>query len=579
MVTNILVIAMWFGLVTGLVEGAGFVFFQKLGWLGWERSLSAVSLEIIWLSTLFNLLLFSMLGLLLSALAYFLPKLVLTWKTVFLFAFLMFYDWVSLTGRIHEYSALILGVGTTVAFTRWFSKHDAVVLYFWRRSLPCVAIVALLALIGIQGGLWMRERIAIAKLPVASLDAPNILVIVLDALRADHLSSYGYGLPTSPNLDRIAQQGVLFENAFATSSWSPPSHASLLTGRYLYEHGVEWNRALDNRYPTLAESLRARGYRTGAFSANWMWFSRRWGFGRGFILFDDYFHSIGDVFGRTLYGRKVLEYRLLRYRRLLGFDDHPMRRRASDINRSFLRWIKHDSEKPFFVFLNYIDTHWPYLPPTPYRYKFLQSNKTIGNYDDAIAYVDDHIGQLLTELQRRKLAKNTLVVITSDHGESLGEHGLSGHRNALYREEIHVPLIFRWPGHVPAGVRMQRPVTNAAIPATVMDLVDAGDQTLFPGPSLTQLWEDPESHSNWPYPLAEIAQAPFEEHKKLPIYHGWMKSLVSPKWHYIENEKLGAELYDWNNDPQELYNLVTRPEVQGVVKRFQAKLQQFMSDR
>ena len=148
-----------------------------------------------------------------------------------------------------------------------------------------------------------------SKLPAAAGDAPNVLVIVVDTLRADHLSSYGYARPTTPNIDRIATEGVLFENAVATSSWTFPSHASLLTGRYQYEHGMDKIREMPavggnafsaNGLPTLGEVLMQKGYRTGAFSANRTYFTHDLGFGRGFIHFEDYFHSPSDMFVRTL---------------------------------------------------------------------------------------------------------------------------------------------------------------------------------------------------------------------------------------------------------------------------------------
>src|SRR5215470_1373262 len=176
---------------------------------------------------------------------------------------------------------------------------------------------------------------------MASSDAPNIIMIVIDALRADHLSSYGYVRPTSPHLDRLAQQGVVFEHALSASSYTLPAHASLLTGRYLYEHGVEWNNRtarFANRYPRLAEALQSRGYRTAAFSANVFWVTRSKGFGRGFIHFEDYFQSVADMAARTLYGR-IIETLILRR---LGYEDIPARRRASDINRSVLQWIERD---------------------------------------------------------------------------------------------------------------------------------------------------------------------------------------------------------------------------------------------
>ena len=159
-----------------------------------------------------------------------------------------------------------------------------VAIRFWRRSWEYSVAVLLALSLRIQGGKWLHERIMDARLPVASPGSPNLLVLVMDTLRADHLSTYGYARTTSPALDRLAKHGMLFENAIAPCSWSLPSHASLLTGRYPLEHGLVnvqpmpwlgWGRTAMNGYPTLGEALQQRGYRTGAFSANRVYFSRR----------------------------------------------------------------------------------------------------------------------------------------------------------------------------------------------------------------------------------------------------------------------------------------------------------------
>ena len=178
-----------------------------------------------------------------------------------------------------------------------------------------------LAFAGIQGGKWLQERNAVAHLPTAAAGAPNVLVIVVDTLRADHVSSYGYARPTTPNFDRMAQQGVLFDNAISPCSWSLPSHVSLLTGLYQFEHGIGnvqpepwlgWGRKAWAASPLWERRWSNRGYRTGAFSANRTYFSASLGFGRGFHHFEDYFHSPSDMFVRTLYGREFARIYLKR---------------------------------------------------------------------------------------------------------------------------------------------------------------------------------------------------------------------------------------------------------------------------
>jgi arylsulfatase A-like enzyme len=585
-ITLPLLIALWFGLAAGLIEGGGQLLLQKL-WT-WQASLI---LPIVWVSAFFYVLLFGAMGLALMAIGFLLPRFPVVTLSVFLFALLMFRSWLSpeFPWGIESYALWIMAIGLALTLSRWFYKHPQGALRFLRRSLPILVAAAVLAFLGIQGGSWLKERLAVAGLPPSAPDAPNIMVIVVDTLRADHLSSYGYLRPTSPNIDHLAQQGVLFESAFSTAPWTAPSHASLLTGRYPYEHQAFWIGEelpyLDDTYPVLPEALQEQGYRTAAFSANTHWFTRRVGFGRGFMRFEDFFHSPVEAAMRTYYGRNILFYILPR---LPNYQGDPLRKWAPDVNRSVLHWLDHDPEKPFFVFLNYFDVHDPYVSPQPYRSQFSklqnpggrlnsdlpfttssaeQLQGEIDAYDGAIVYVDHQISQLLAEIQRRGLGNNLLVFLTSDHGEAFGEHGVFLHAHSVYREEIHVPLILWWPGHLPAGLRISQPVTNAALPATIMDLLDLDDQTMFPGTSLAQLWEAPQEHPDWPMPLAEMEHRAWRVDDS-PSRHGAMKSLVSPQWHYIDHEAFGIEVYDWQKDSQELNNLAETPEGQSIIDWF-----------
>jgi arylsulfatase A-like enzyme len=424
-------------------------------------------------------------------------------------------------------------------------------------------------------------------LPPASSGSPNVLVIVIDTLRADHLSLFGYPRPTSPNIDQLAQQGVLFDAAISPSSWTLPSHASMLTGRYTYEHGADnvkpmsavsdHLQTLNTRYPMLGEALEKHGYRTAGFSGNRVYFSRQVGLGRGFTHFEDY--TAADMFPRTVLGRKIaaliLQHDAVRnflvragFRGLehVQLGDDFIRKRGDEINKAALQWIDRDRTRPFFAFLNYFDVHSPYGPGQSIGQKFSHGHGTdVDDYDDVVADADGYVGDLLHELDRRGLSGNTFVILTSDHGELLHEHGISGHRNALYFPLIHVPFIVRKPGSIPAGVRVDTPVTISALPATVMDLLGCGDQTLFPGPSLVDLWRHPGARPDWPYPLSELAQFP-EELPNFPSRSGSMKSMVNAEWHYIYHSKFGAQLYDLTKDPQEANDLARQPDVRPVVE-------------
>jgi len=603
-IETLVLVATWFGIFAGLTEGGGLLLFQRINWTQWGR-LMHVSKEVLWISPLVDLSFFLIVSLsvwLISRLSQRIPSIQVL---VFLLTFLTIYDWLALTNRLYHRACLIMALGVAVAFTRWIAKREASSVTFWKKSTPWLAAVFLLTLWAIQGGKWAHEKIAVARLPAAPQSAPNVLVIVLDTLRADHLSSYGYSRPTSPEIDRIASQGVLFENAIAPCSWSLPSHASLLTGRAPSEHGMQnvqampwpgWGEKSLSGYPALGEVLRHRGYRTGAFSANRIYFTRNVGLGRGFIHFEDYFDSVGDSFVRTLYGREFARLylnrsenskvtRALRYLGLESWLDkdsegsgdfggaYGVRKRARAVNQELMQWIDRDRQHPFFAFLNYLDVHYSYGGPPGYLKPYWDRGTTVDEYDAGLKYVDDYIGRLLRELERRE-ARNTIVVITSDHGESLGAHGLSYHGAALYRELIQVPLIISYPQQIPKGLRVAVPVSITGIPGTVMDLLADREPGVFPGPSLSALWKSQNQQTNWPYPISELAQTdiivPADRvvEGKIPIAtNGWMKSLVAPRWHLITHEKFGHQLYDWTNDPKESNNLIDSPEGRATALR------------
>jgi len=439
----------------------------------------------------------------------------------------------------------------------------------------------------VLGGRAWRGRQAEAALRPAP-GAPNVVVIVIDTLRADHLGAYGYTRPTSPTLDRLAREGVLFERAFSASSWTVPSHASMLTGRHLFEHKVDWDGTLDGRYPTISEELQRRGYRTGAFSANLVAFNPHWGFDRGFIRFEAGFHSASDALLRTLYGR-YFRSQVLRRLGAGGAGQKP----ASQVNRAALDWIDRHPDRPFFAFLNYFDAHEPYVSPPLFAGRFASESagaaptrrdrrrpssdqlkqiperrlqRMRDDYDAAIAYIDDRIARLLEALEERQLGRDLIVVVTSDHGEAFGEHGTIWHRVTLYRELIHVPLIVWAPGRAPAGLRVDRPVSHTALPATLLDLLGERDHAPFPPPSLASLWREP-APRGFPPPIAEVSIAPFDGHVGTPIYSGSLRAIVSPRWHYIVSSNGDDELYDWEGDPAELHDLSDTPHGRAAARR------------
>ena len=525
------------------------------------------------------------------------PRLQLKKLTWFTLVFLAIFDWmfIILFGKISLVAIGILAVGVSYQTFTTIVKHEALLSPILQKALPWLAGLAIVLFIAIQGGGWLNERMKTSSLPEAESDAPNVIVIVVDTLRADHLSSYGYERDTSPFMDSLAAEGVRFENAISPSSWTQPSHASMLTGRYTYEHQAE-TTPLDETYPTIGEVMQENGYRTGAFSANTLFFTRRQGHGRGFLHFEDNYQSVPDAFfNSSLYGFLFDFYGL---RKVLKYEGVPTRVNAPDINDAVLGWIDQDQDKQFFVFLNYFDVHDPYTPPEPYRSKYAstpnpgglingfmeryspsltpeQIQTEIDAYDGSIAYVDYQIKSLFNELDARGLLDNTIVIITSDHGESLGEHGLLQHSASLYLDEIHVPLIVWGPGYMPAGISVDTPVTLTALPSTVLSLIGITDDT-FPQPSLSALMSD-DAPADWPDPISELAHlvgAP----EINPSTHGAMKSVVGDDMQYIVHEKFGEELYDWRKDPQELNNLIDESPSKSIVESFKVYLENLIGE-
>jgi arylsulfatase A-like enzyme len=585
-VGSLLTIAVCFGIFAGLIEGTGLLLFQRINWRRWGPMLH-VSKEIVWISPVADVLIFALVALLLTLFVRLFRRIPAQRTLVFVLAFLSVYDWLTLTERLLHSACILLALGVAFSTTRWFLRNRARAMNTLSKDLPYLLAAWTLIFAGMKGGEWLRERRQLANLSIARPGAPNVLMVVIDTLRADHLSSYGYSRPTTPNLDRLAAQGVLFENAISACSWTLPSHASLVTGLYPSMHGMGnaqpmpwlgWGQTSLRGYPTLGEQLQRLGYRTGAFSANQSYFTSNVGLGRGFIHFEDYFQSAQDMFFRTLYGResarvylhrteKSLFTRSIRFLHLGALLD--VRKHADEVNREALRWIDHGGA-PFFAFLNYIDVH-DQASPQEFRAPW-GWNSPIDRYDSALAYDDAEIGELLKSLGQRGLAQNTMVIITSDHGESLGQHDMQFHGIALYREQVRVPLLIRYMGErylreVPAGTRVQHPISNVSIAATVMDFASGQNQNVFPGYGLEALWNEARSPAFWPNPTSELAKNdividPDRQARNVEptAMDGDMRSLITPQWHFIVHEKLGEQLYDWVRDPGETHNLISTPE-------------------
>jgi arylsulfatase A-like enzyme len=578
---QLLLLAAWFALITSLgeisIRGVQKFFLHQFVF---------VSPYIVWMAPLANLLLFAIAGLALCLVARYCPRLVSLRLAASSFAFLTFSGPLLWYSRLHVYAALLLAVGLAVQAARSIAAHSQGFHTLVRYTVGWMAVAIVGLTVSVYGWRVLTEREALATLPPASRDAPNVLLIVLDTVRARNLSLYGYPRPTTPQLERMANTGVVFERALSTSPWTLPSHATLFTGRFPHELSADWLTPLNTIYPTLAEVFSAHGYVTAGFVANLLYCTYETVLQRGFVHYEDYPISPGMIAHSSWLARTITE----RLRRAMGNHQTLVRKTAAEVNKNFLRWLSQKGERPFFAFLNYMDAHEPYLPPKPFDLKFARKQlrdpwvregyqyapeeiqALMDAYDGAIAYIDHQLGLLFDELGNRSLLENTLVIITSDHGEQFGEHALMSHGNSLYLPLLHVPLVISFPSRVPAGTRVHEPVTLRNIPATVVDLIKFKGKPFFPGDSFLQHWSGGRFPGRATTPLLSEVHKSMNQVEWFPVMKGDMQSLVMDGRHYIKNGDGREELYDFENDPAEERDLADSEEGRRALERFRRSL-------
>ena len=431
------------------------------------------------------------------------------------------------------------------------------------------------------------------------IDRPNILLIVMDCARFDYLSAYGYSQPTTPHLERLASDGVLFKNAFAAAPWTPPSHASLFTGTYPSKHGVDVNENLylsaENR--TLAEMLAENGYRTFGFLPDVHLSSVR-GFEKGFQDFTELWRI----------PRFHLEYdwlTCLARNFLFGRD-----KRTYYTNRVLQRWLKdnYSHTDPFFIFVNYKTLHNTYSPPPEFRRRFEHRNPGIdmdkvryysrrGGYSymarqleltedelllaqswyaGALAYLDFRLGELFAYLKELGAYDNTLIIVTADHGENFGEHHLAYHLFCLYDTLLHVPLIVSCPSLLPRGQEVAGLVSLVDVVPTVVDLLGLEkERGSFHGHSLLPMNRQTDSHEyivaefGRPQAMLERLATRFPGHDFSAFDRG-LRCIRTPEYKFIAGSDNSEELYALQDDPGEAHNCVN--ELGDVAADLRAKL-------
>jgi len=345
-----------------------------------------------------------------------------------------------------------------------------------------------------------------------------VILISIDTLRADHLSVYGYRKLQTPNLDRFAREGVLFEQAISPVPLTLPAHASLLTGTLPVFHGVRDNTGfvLSEKHRTLAQALGSQGYRTGAFVGAFV-LDSRFGLDHGFDYYYDNFDS------------ETLETARLQV------SERP----AETVLGEAQSWINQMSGQRFFAFIHLFDPHAPYAAPAEYQ----APNRL--PYDAEVAYVDAELGRFLTSLKERGLWDSCLVILTADHGEGLGEHGELSHGMFLYDATLHIPLMIKLPGQAQRGRRVTDQVRLIDIAPSVLDLLKLPALENAQGVSLRPAIEG-----------GEMPQLAAYSETQLPfLNYGWSGlDAYRAKGEKLIDAPL-PELYDLKKDPGETVNL------------------------
>jgi arylsulfatase A-like enzyme len=390
---------------------------------------------------------------------------------------------------------------------------------------------------------------------------PNVLLIGIETLRADHVGCLGYSRNTTPTLDKLAKEGVVFSKAIATSSWTMPTVMSVFTSLYPGIHRTtNYQKKLPNGINTLAEILKENGYMTTAFVGN-PTLDNRFGFSKGFYLYDDF--TVQMHVGFNLFKNNDMAAQLI----------HNVVTN-SVVNCAAINWLQKNYLKvPFFMFVFYFDPHYDYIPPPPFDTIFdpnyngsidgrgiaAEQRKStrppqrdldhiIALYDGEILHTNSYISKLLGKFAEYDLLGETLVIVFGDHGDEFYEHGSTAHAHTLYNELIHVPLIFRWPSTIPQSRRVDAMVSQVDIMPTILDYLGIKHTGFMQGSSLRPLIEGRENK------LHDLVYA------EVGTYiDSIFSAVISKDYKFILNLKTNEkQLFDMNSDLNEQINIYKR---------------------
>lgn len=373
------------------------------------------------------------------------------------------------------------------------------------------AIAAVAVAVIAAAALWFIRRSATA----GAADGP-VIIFSIDTLRADRLPAYGYKAISTPNIDRVVADGVLFENAYSHSPQTLPAHTSMLSGRLPFEHGVRDNIGFSvkpgERF--IQHALKERGYTSGGFVSSYVLRSQT-GFSQGFDTYDEELPPASP--------------------------DKPLgqvQRGGEDTVAAAVRWVDRQTSDRFMAFVHIYEPHKPYTPPPRFT--------TADRYDGEVEHADEIVGRFIEHLKTKQLYDRATIVLLSDHGEGLGDHGEDEHGIFLYRETIRVPLIIKLPASRGAGRRVAAPVQHIDIPPTILDLVGAAAADDWRGRSLRPLLDG----------SGPLAKTTIYSESLSPRYHfGWSElyALSDDRYRLIRAPR--DELYDIQQDPNELKSI------------------------
>jgi len=387
-------------------------------------------------------------------------------------------------------------------------------------------------------------------------EKPNIILITIDTTRADHLSCYGYPHNTSPHIDRLAEKGVRCDFAIAQSSITPVSCASQLSGTYPYRHELRAMHGQDKTIirddvPSLPGELRRLGYRTAAFVSAYP-ATRRYGFARGFDLFDEEFleyrrKATINAEGKVITGRS--------------------QRTAAETNAKVLPWLRENAGETFFAWIHYFDPHdMHFIPPEPVVSKFIRATREEDEeeykrsvYDAEIFYSDMQIGQIMEELENLGIRQKTIFLVTSDHGEGLGDHNWWNH-GILYQEQIRAPLILNGPG-IPGGIVLRSMVEHVDLFPTILEMAKSGsskDVDGLQGQSILPLLKKNKIYGTKKSSYSEVHNFLILDEEGPGRAQGVIFSLIKDRWKLIHYPLRPAydQLYDLKVDPREQRNVI-----------------------